>query len=83
MRGLPADRADCVICGAPLPSRYERQSARGRPRRYCDARCKERAKRARELERFATSHDKQGRANIGARIRNRLAVEKRLWRSGR
>jgi hypothetical protein len=83
MRGTPSDLADCIVCGAPLPSRYERHSARGRPRRYCNPRCKERAKRGRELERLAAFHDGRGREDVGDRIRNRLVVEQRLWRSGR
>ena len=83
MRRIPSDRADCTVCGSPLPSRDERESARGRPRRYCKARCKERAKRARELERLAVFHDERGRPDIAERIRNRLVVEQRLWRSGR
>jgi len=49
-----AESGTCLTCGRPLPIRH----GKGRPRRYCDARCRDTARRERERR------DRQNRPGV-------------------
>jgi hypothetical protein len=81
MKSVPLDRVDCAICGEDLPTRYERESARGRPRLYCGRTCRDRAQRVRELEAQAEAWERRGRPDVAEKVRRRLERDLAAWRA--
>jgi hypothetical protein len=66
---------NCTVCLGPLPKRDE---PRGRPRVYCGLMCKERNKRLGQLRGRAEAREREGRADVAARIRTRVDVNLRI-----
>jgi hypothetical protein len=66
------------VCG---PSLVGLLADTGRPRLYCSPRCGERSKRLAELGRRADVWEAKGFDDVAERIRNRIAVNVRLWRA--
>lgn len=69
--------AACLICGDTLPPRDE---PRGRPRFYCDARCRDRARDLAEIERWADEWAKRGHPERADVLRERAAAKRRAWK---
>lgn len=67
----------CPICEGSLPP----WPGRGRPRTYCDGKCKDRARYIAELERTAAAWDERGYPDRKRHVENVIATRLRKWRA--
>jgi hypothetical protein len=70
------ERARCEICEAHLPTRDEREHRQGRPRVYCDRKCRDLARWIRDAR--ANAARTAARGFPAAVERTEAAVERKL-----
>jgi hypothetical protein len=68
----------CRVCGAEIPPRDE---PRGRPRLFCNDRCRERNRSLVELARYADVWEGMRRADYAARLRDRAEAKRAAWKA--